>query len=388
MHRRVRRAARERVIAGVGALAAIAAAVIAIVAVRARGDHADDDQPTRSATPATAPTAMLDPDHDPWAAHAAHPAHPLTGSTAPTELARPPAADTSSDPIPVAPPAPTPTAFPPALQAQLDLHPAASNIVLAISGTGLRASTAMTLATRGSTQLTALTARCGFDVLAKVDELVISATMRNGELVFDISARGAFADTAGAAEHCIAALFGGTPTITKEGALGAITRIEGGGHVAWVSHPDNGLVFATTRPDGNHLSSPRERSVRHGALAQLLGVVDPKATVWLVGQPDANTIELLPGVASPRSMYGAMTLTGSIDMRGGLRFDDAANAVAAARALRAKLAELDADPIGHMILGDAKISLADHDAVFTVSIQGTFATLTLQSLFKYLAEPQ
>ena len=310
-----------------------------------------------------APSATtLDPAHDPWADH--------------------PAVAPPSEPIPVTvEPAPITTPLPGALQAQIDLHPAESNVLLAISGSKLRASAAMKAATKNAPQLAELNTRCGFDLLATVDTLLIGGTMRGNDIAFDISARGRFAS--GAVEHCIAGVLG-SATVTRDDAA---TRIEGGGHVVWVSHPDAATVFVTTRPDGNHLASTRDHGVRHGPLAPLLAMVDVGSTVWLVGQPKANTIELFPGVASPSSLFATAEVTDTIDVRGGLRFTDAATSAAATRVLRAKLDEMMTDPIAHGVLGNAKLSLAGRDTIFTVSIGDAFAAVTLQSLFKYLGDP-
>ncbi len=341
------RSSRRRVVVVV-AIAAIAAAAIAAFALR-RHDASSQ--------------ATLDPARDPWADH-------------PAAVAADEPAPVTEEPVPVA------AVLPGALQAQIDLHPAESNVLLAISGSKLRASAAMKAATKGATQLAELNARCGFDLLATVDVLLIGGTLHGSDLVFDISARGRFAN--GAAEHCIAGVLGAAASaVTRDGAA---TRIEGAGHVVWVSHPDASTVFVTMRADGNHLASTRDHGVRRGQLAPLLAMVDVDSAAWLVGQPQANTIELFPGVASPQSLFGAANVTDTIELRGGLRFADSATTATATRALRAKLDELMTDPIARSVLGNAKLSANGRDTVFTASISDAFAAITLQSVFKYLGD--
>jgi hypothetical protein len=73
-------------------------------------------------------------------------------------------------------------------------------------------------------------------------------------------------------------------------------------------------------------------------------------------------------------------------VRGGFRFDDAAAATTASKALRGKLDELATDPIGRGILGDSHVGTSGTDATFSIAIHDAFAAITLESLFRYLAQ--
>jgi serine/threonine protein kinase len=317
--------------------------------------------PRSHATTASVPTS------DPWGDHPAV----ATPASTPTTPAAPIHRDLVAHAVDV----------PAALAAQLDLHSADADVAFVASGAKLRASAAMMLAAKSSPELAQLNTACGLDVLASVDQLVVTGTIDGLSLAWEASARGHF--TGDAAEHCIAGLLGGDATNERDGAA---TRITGGGRTVWVSHPDATTIYATTRADIDHVGHTRDPSVRRSSLAKLIGIVDLKATFWMVGAPPSAAGELFPGVPPPQSLYISGTITAAIDVRAGLRFADAENAVAASRVMRTKLDELAADPTGRGILGDSRVGVAGNDATFALSIHDAFAAITLQSLFKYLAQ--
>jgi serine/threonine protein kinase len=308
--------------------------------------------------------ASIDPASDPWAQH---PAHEPARVAAPIHRAL----------------AAHPVAVPAALASQLDLHAADADVAFVVSGAKLRASAAMQLAAKSSPELAKLNAACGIDALATIDQLIVTGTIDGLSLAWEVSARGRF--TANAAEHCIAGLVGGDggATITRDGA---VATIAGNNRTVWVSHPDATTIYATIRSDIDHLGHTREPSVRRGSLATLIGIVDPKATFWLVGAPPSAAGELFPGVPPPQSLYVSGTIATAIEVRAGLRFADAETAVTASRVMRTKLDELETDPTGRGILGDSRVGIAGNDATFALSIHDAFAAITLQSLFKYAAE--
>ncbi len=241
-----------------------------------------------------APGPATDPATDPWGEH---PTTAPTTVTSPT-VTPPVHREIASRPVDV----------PASLATQLDLHPVDADIAFVASGTKLRASSAMTLAAKSSPEITQLDTTCGLDVLATVDQLIVTGTIDGLSIAWDASARGRF--TADAAEHCIAGLLGNDATITRDGAA---TRISGGGRTVWVSHPDATTVYATTRDDGDHLGHKRDPSVRRGSLATLIHIVDRNATFWMVGAPPSSAGELFPGVPPPQSLYVSGTIAATIE---------------------------------------------------------------------------
>jgi serine/threonine protein kinase len=343
-----RRIAKASIVGGAAAVAAVAV----VFAVRARST--------------TEPTA--DRAHDPWAVHDA--------------------SDVAAATVPIDAPAPRelaahPVAVPAALAAQLDLHPVDADVAFAVSGEKLRASAAMKIAA-SSAELAQLDKACGFDVLASVDELIVTGSVVGSSLAWDASARGRFGD--GAAEHCIAALLGGSGATVEHTIehTGEVARIAGGDRTIWVSHPDASTIYASTRDD--HAAHVRDPSLRRGSVAKLFASIDPAATLWMIGAPQGAAGELFPGVTPPRSLYVTGVVTDTIDVRGGFRFDDAAAATTASKALRGKLDELATDPIGRGILGDSHVGTSGTDATFSIAIHDAFAAITLESLFRYLAQ--
>jgi hypothetical protein len=183
-------------------------------------------------------------------------------------------------------------------------------------------------------------------------------------------------------DHCAAVVFGGAHATTT--ADSGATRIEGGSRTVWISHPDASTLYITTNASDN-VGHKRDPSVRRGAVAKLVPMIDPGSALWLIGSPHGAAGELFPGVAPPRAMYGSVALTSTIDVRGAFRFADAATAVTASHALRGKLDELAADPLARGILGASKVGTAGSDATFSIAIPKTFASATLGSMLKYAA---
>jgi hypothetical protein len=340
------------------AFAIIAGVVIAAVAVWL-------SRKPPATTNSTTTDTKIDTTNDPWGDHPTPPTTPPT-----TTPVAPRHRELAAHAVDV----------PAALASQLDLHSADADVAFVASGAKLRASTAMQLAAK-SPELAQLNTACGIDVLASIDQLIVTGTIDGLSLAWEASARGHF--TADAAEHCIAGLLGGDATIARDGAT---TRITGSGRTVWVSHPDATTVYATMRADIDHLGHTRDPSVRRGSLAKLIGIVDQTSTFWMVGAPPSAAGELFPGVPPPQSLYISGTIAATIEVRAGLRFADAESAVAASRTMRTKLDELAADPTGRGILGDSRVGVAGNDATFALSIHDAFAAITLQSLFKYLAQ--
>jgi serine/threonine-protein kinase len=367
---------RRRAVVAIGAGLVLAGAAVVFTVVRERGEPAASRVPARPADPTT---PRLDPDHDPWAAHAAAPA--TTGTSArPVAPSTPATTELPATPEPAVELAARPIAVPPALAAQLDLHPADADLAMVMSGAKLRASAAMTMASKTSVELAQLSSACGFDLLRNVDQVVLTGKVDGFELALDVSVRGKLA--ADAADRCVAVLFGGAhPSTTSDHGA---TRIAGGSRTLWVSHPDASTVYVTTRGT-DHIGHRRDPSVRRAPVAKLVSLVDAGAALWLVGSPRGAAGELFPGVAPPRAMYASVVLTSAIDVRGGFRFADAATATAASRALRAKLGELETDPVARGVLGNSTVGVVGADATFAIPISETFASITLQSLLKYVA---
>lgn len=273
------------------------------------------------------------------------------------------------------------------LAAATRVLPGATDFYLALRARELRQSAAFAdVITRlqGSRELApvrALAALCGVDPIDDLDWIamtgVVGGGTGEGEVQVDVLAAGAW--TRAEIDGCIGLM--GTARADE-----GFTELRAEGQTRWLAWLDDRTLLVSSRPEADRawlearIAGAGGLDRTAGPIADLLGELDPGATLIVASRADDALGELWPGLPAPPVTGAELRVGADLDGRLLLRYGDAATAESAATGVRKSIDEFLADPVARMYAGELEVAVEGGDVAITAHLDQAMTALTAQAV--------